>query len=216
MKARDFGMVLTNYAEILSVAGGNAEKESVAALADFFVNNDEATVANVLKRLSSIPVVSGSQSSPSLGDVAGLISPLEGLLRVAAKAGVTTDAQSVLAFLRGRPSEDLRSFLLEASEHAATRDKGPQRKSGIREELVRQYQQELEASLASQEGFSAVFKMLASTNSLSSAEIRVLSKQFTGVSSPSKARALKKIWSRHQSLMTHQAKAKATGGRSAA
>lgn len=47
----------------------------------------------------------------------------EGLLRAAAKAGVVTDAQSVLAFLRERSSADLGSFLLKATEPAAAKGK---------------------------------------------------------------------------------------------
>jgi len=216
VKARDFGFILSAYAKILGISERNTAGESVTTFASIFANSGEATVANVLKRLAGFPVDSVSLGNPSLGDIAGLISPLEELLRPAAKAGVVKDAQSVLAFLRERSSADLRSFLLKASEPAAAKGKARQPKTPIREELVQKYQQELEANLASQEGFAAVFNILESTDILSNAEIVAISKRFAGVSSRSKVNALKKIWGRHQSLMTQQAKARATGGRSAA
>ena len=76
------------------------------------------------------------------------------------------------------------------------------------------YLSELESSLPDQSLFLNVFDRLSS-DSLSLVSLQRIAKEFAGASARSRASALKKIWSRHQALLSTQAKARATGGRSA-
>ena len=88
--------------------------------------------------------------------------------------------------------------------------------AALREDMVIQYKEKLEAALDDEEKFSTVYDDLRANAAMGKPEIVALAKQMTGSGARTEDAALKKIWSRHQSLMVFKAKSRATGGRSAA
>lgn len=72
---------------------------------------------------------------------------------------------------------------------------------------------ELKDALGDDDKFKRLYEQV---KNLPKAEVLRLSKEFSGASSSSKSDALFRIWHRHDSLMTLAARARATGGRTAA
>jgi len=119
--------------------------------------------------------------------------------------------------LRDRASMELGAFVRMAAEADAPRRRtGNRGAAAVRDDLVVHYKEKLEAALGDEEKFAAVCHDLRADPGIGTPEIVVLAKQMTGSSPRTQDAALKKICSRHQSLMVFKAKSRATGGRSAA
>jgi hypothetical protein len=132
--------------------------------------------------------------------------------RLRQKASVQKDFGTLLTVLERGPID-----AAPETQSAATRGAGTKKpRDQAPSELVPDYLRQLETSLGDQSRFPAVYERLASDPSLAVVDFRALAKQFAKVTAKSKTDALKKIWNRHQSLLSFDAKARATDGRSAA
>jgi hypothetical protein len=216
MKSQDFGAALRAFADVLDVAGSRQARDQITTFAVVFDAAPTSTVSSVIKGLNSVPA-SENAGGPNLGDVARLLSALQGLLSKTAKAGVVNDVNLIERFLRDRASMEIRAFVhmgIEAAAAKRTTRKG--RAAPLRDDLIIHYLQALEASLGKEEKFKVAYDDLSSNISIGKGELVAIAKRMTGTSPRSKAEALKKIWSMHQSLLTAKAKSRATSGRSAA
>jgi hypothetical protein len=83
-------------------------------------------------------------------------------------------------------------------------------------EIIDQHLKRLEGALADEVAFLAAFNELKGDKLLKAPDFKQLGRAFTKQSSKSKADALQRIWDRHASLLGAGARAKATGGRTAA
>jgi hypothetical protein len=174
-----------------------------------------STVSDVAKRIASLHG-SGPTGSPSLGEVARLLSVLKSFLDKIARTTVLTDVNAIEKHLRDRASMEIAAFVRMATEASAPRR--PTRKrdaAAVRDDLVVHYKEKLEAALGDEEKFTAVYNDLRANTAIGKPEILALAKQMTGSARAVDA-ALKKIWNRHQSLVVFKAKSRATAGRSAA
>jgi hypothetical protein len=213
MKSHDFGTALRALAALFESAGARPAKNQVETLAAVF-EASTSTVAAVVKRIESLPAQ--SSGSPNVGDVARLLSPLRNLLGTIAKAGVVDDLESVEVLLLKRSSTDLNTFVRAAVDALSTPPKRKQANTAIRDDLVADYHRKLDAHLGDEGAFPTVYDDLRANSAMGKSELAALAKRFAGTTVRSKAEALKKIWNRHQQLLVFQAKARATGGRSAA
>jgi hypothetical protein len=226
MKSANFGVLLRAFAEALTAVGALDAKNQLLLLAGLFDSAPTANVPQVVKRLRALEPLPGSRR-PTNGEMARLL-PSLGQLLEKVKSGAADDFEEVAGLLRDRGSMELGDFvrggveLLAAKpERAKARQRAKTSKGTapalpLRDDLVSNYQQRLEAHLADKDRFAADYKDLCSNTVLEKDEVIALAKRMTGSGSRSKDTALKKIWTRHQSLMTSLAKSKATGGRSAA
>jgi len=216
MKCRDFGGVLRTFADVLDTAGAPAARDQIVLFAAVFDAHPTSSVSDLARRLAALGVA-GSMGSPSLGDVACLLSALKGFLSKTAKATVLTDVDAIEKLLRDRASIELGAFVRMATQAACPRRPTSGRDApGLRDDLVVHYKEKLEAALGDEEKFAAIYNDLRANTAVGKAEITALAKQMTGSGARTQDAALKKIWNRHQSLMLFKAKSRATGGRSAA
>jgi hypothetical protein len=216
MKSQDLGAALRAFAAIFNAAGSREARDQITAFAAVFDAAPTSPVSTVVKGLDSLPTLEHS-GSPNLGDVARLLSALQGFLGKTAKAGVLTDINLIERLSRDRASMEIRAFVNMGTEALrAKRTTRASRAKPLRDDLVIYYQQVLEDSLGKEERFKVVYDELSSNASLGKGELVAIAKQVTGASPRSKAEALKKIWGIHQSMLTAKAKSRATGGRSAA
>ncbi|HMA73693.1 MAG TPA: hypothetical protein VKP67_19750 [Xanthobacteraceae bacterium] len=217
MKSTELGTALRAFAGILDAAGARQARDQIAAVTPLFDAAPTSTVSAVMKGLGVLPA-SDNPGSPNLGDVARLLSSLQGLLRETAKASVVKDIDLFERLLRDRAPMEIRAFVSMGTE--ALGAKRTTRKGStpppVREHLVIHYRHALEALLGKEEEFKVAYDELSSNLAIGKGELIAIAKQMTGASPRSKAEALKKIWSMHQSLLTAKAKSRATGGRSAA
>jgi hypothetical protein len=215
MKSQDLGTALRAFAAIFDAAGSREARDHITAFAAVFDAAPTSPVSTVVKGLDSLPTLE-HPGSPNLGDVARLLSALQGLLGKTAKAGVVTDINLIERLSRDRASTEIRAFVKMGTEALHAKRTTRTRAKPLRDDLVIYYKQVLEELLGKEERFKVAYDELSSNANLGKAELVAIAKQMTGASPRSKAEALKKIWSIHQSMLTAKAKSRATGGRSAA
>jgi hypothetical protein len=216
MKCKEFGCALRAFADILDVAGAPAARDRIAMLAAVFDAYPASSVSDLTKRIAALGVA-GSVGTPSLGDVACLLSALRSFLDKTAKSATLIDVDAVEKLLRDRASMEIGTFVRMATEASSPRRSIRGREvTGLRHDLVIHYKEKLEAALDDEEKFSAIYNDLRANTAIGKPEIVALANQMTGSSARTQDAALKKIWNRHQSLMLFKAKTRATGGRSAA
>ena len=216
MKSQDLGAALRAFAAIFNAAGAREARDHITAFAAIFDAVPTSPVSSVVKRLDSLPTLE-HPGSPNLGDVARLLAALQGLLGQMAKAGVVADINLIERLSRDRASTEIRAFVNIGTDALRTkRTTRDRRAKPLRDDLVIYYRQVLDDSLGKEDRFKVAYDELSSNTSLGKGEFVALAKQLTGASPRSKAEALKKIWSMHQSMLTAKAKSRATGGRSAA
>jgi len=216
MKCRDFNSALRAFADVLDVAGAPVARDQIAMFATVFDAHPTSSVSDLAKHIATLPEA-GSTGSPSLGDVASLLSALKSFLNKIAKTTVLTDVSAIEKPLRDRASMEIGAFVRMTTEaatpHLSTKKRDAR---GGRNDLVVHYREKLEAALDDEEKFTAVYNDLRANPALGRPEIIALARQMTGSSVRAQDVALKKIWNRHQSLVVFKAKSRATGGRSAA
>src|SRR5262245_9772022 len=228
MNGREFAETLAAFAAVLSSAGaGHSEGQIIQDFASLFSGAPNLKVSSIVSQMEAAPIPQET-GTPSLGDVGSSLLSLRRLILHIAKPAAIADVDSVESFLANRPLIGLATFLhagLEAlsskpsrKRNSKTSNAQPKAKaaSPIRDDLVAEYKRLLEEALGDSERFGTAYRELSSDSAMGKAELCTLAKQMTGASGRSKAEALKKIWSRHQSLMAFKAKSNATGGRSAA
>ncbi|MGH6814457.1 MAG: hypothetical protein ACREC6_02000 [Hyphomicrobiaceae bacterium] len=87
------------------------------------------------------------------------------------------------------------------------------RKKPVRKDLVAAYYRRLENAVGDHPDFMAVFSRLQTDPEMRSAEMIMLAERFAFVSARSREPALKKIFMRHQVVLTTRARSAATAGR---
>jgi hypothetical protein len=197
--------------------GAPTARDQVVTFAAVFDAFPTSSVADLARRVAALGMV-GSTGSPSLGDVACLLSALKGLLGKTAKTTVLSDVEAIERLLRDRASMELGAFVRITTTQAAS----PRRPAtgrdapGLQDDLVVHYRAKLEAALGDEEKFAAIYNDLRANAAMGRPEITALANQMTGGGARTQDAALKKIWNRHKSLVVFKAKSRATGGRSAA
>ena len=83
----------------------------------------------------------------------------------------------------------------------------------VNPDVLQRHRRALEQALGDESGFTVAFRTLEADPNVHTQELVALAKLFAFANVKSRAAALKKIWARHQTLMTSRAKAAATAGR---
>jgi len=134
-------------------------------------------------------------------------------------------AEALFAFLdrAGKPAllKDLKQLVTSIKPHGfinpdqLTQFRAASKPSAepVRSDLINAHHRSLEQSLGDEVGFTSAFRAVELDPNLRAVELIALAKQFSFAVVKSKSAALKKIWARHQALMTSRAKAAATAGR---
>lgn len=197
MKAADF-------ARFLRAAGDLTKNQGLAAAAVTFDARPAATVAAVVKALP--PSEASLWTSPGL--LASALDAFRPLAETIGKAGVAKDIDAFSAALRRGPPEA-----------TAVRSAPKTRRStvpGASPEEIAQYGRELAAALHDRQRFGEVFQRLSEDKSMGLAAMKAIALDFARAPAKSRADALKRIFARHQNAIGMDAKARATGGRTAA
>ena len=216
MKCKEFSSALRAFADVLDIAGAPVARDQIVMFAAVFDVHPTLSVSDLAKRIAALDVTV-SRDSPSLGDVAPLLSALRSFLNKTAKSSMLIDVDAVEKLLRDRASMEITAFarmaVAAASPRRTTRGREPGR---LRQDLVVHYKERLEAALGDEERFIAIYNDLRADAAIGKSEIIALANQMTASGARTQDAALKKIWNRHQSLVVFKAKSRATAGRSAA
>jgi hypothetical protein len=221
MKSGNFATLLNAFSHVLKTAGASAAANQIEALASIFTVLPTSNISGVVGRLKSLHCPHNHDIA-NLKNTIILLSSFKELLCVLGKAPVSHDIDETSTLASLYPSADIRNFRDVAVEALRTKpakstgaSKGKSAKP-LRNELISLYQDRLATHLDDPESFTADFNELRSNADMGRAELIALANVMTGVSPRTRDAALKRIWNRHQSLMTSKAKSRATSGRSAA
>jgi hypothetical protein len=130
------------------------------------------------------------------------------------RAPLSTQALVVamIAFLLKHSDSDINSF----AQLAVTALASPAKHTDIKEDVVARHLLLLENALGNDAAFTAAYNTLEQHGDVGKLEIAAIAKRFTDTNPKSRPAALKKIWARHHSLVTFDAKSRSRDGRSAA
>jgi hypothetical protein len=199
MKAKEFAAFLNAFAEMLGEAGASPQSEAWQALARIFEAKPSAQVSDVCEVLGTIQSPGGT-GDPILQSAIALAPSMRGCIGLAKKT---------LGDDISRLAEALRPFgYLRATAFA---DAAVARLSPW---SIDTYVRELEAALHDSPRFTEIFNRVDKELKLPAAKKVALA--FAKGKAKSKGDALDLIWGRHASLLGTAARARATGGRTAA
>jgi hypothetical protein len=199
MKAKEFAAFLSAFAEMLGEAGASPQSEAWHAVARIFAAKPSAQVSEVCEVLGTTKSPGGT-GSPTLQSAIALAPSMRECIGLAKKS---------LGDDINRLAEALRPFgYLRA---AAFADAAVARLSPW---SIETYVQELAAALHDSTRFTEIFNRVDKELKLPAAKKVALA--FANGKAKSKGDALDLIWGRHASLLGTAARARATGGRTAA
>ncbi len=212
MKSKDFAEVLRRFADVYS-AGPEFGGQDIRHLAEVFERTSAATVSTALKRLQS----ASTGPSATTRTIRQELESLQRLLEFVGKPAVVKDLADVVRFLSDHPIIDVAS--IREPGKAGSPSRRPRSVSAptlLRQDIVDGYVQQLEEVLGDEFRFARVFSILESDSELRPPEVREIAKKFAGASGRSRPESMRKIWNRHQNILSIAARARATAGRSAA
>jgi hypothetical protein len=199
MKAKEFATFLSAFAEMLGEAGATPQSEAWHAIARIFEAKPSAQVSDVCEVLVTIKSP-GATGGPTLQSAIALAPSMRRCIGLVKKA---------LGDDISRLAEALRPFgYLRA---AAFADAAMARLSPW---SIETYVQELQAALHDSARFTEIFNRVDKELKLPAAKKIALA--FAKGKAKTKGEALDLIWGRHASLLGTAARARATGGRTAA
>jgi len=205
MKTQEFGNILKDFAEVLTAVGGLRASSQINTLTTIFNGALDPTVSALVKRLKALPDA-GPSGHPSAADVALLLVTLKAFLAKIAKSAILTDINLLESELARRTSMNFDAFVSMACQPIPNASKSDK----VRNDLVIHYKRVLELAIGNDEQFMMIFNDLSSNANMRKEEVIALAKEVADASTNSKATALKKIRSMHQSLLSRKAKTRAT------
>ncbi|MBS0250149.1 MAG: hypothetical protein JSR78_03685 [Proteobacteria bacterium] len=211
MKCAELAEAIQHLEGLFQIGACDAP-QVIANLKSLLAGASALSVSQLSKKLAK---VSGEKPGTAPIDVSGipqLCEVLVSFLKSTGKPAVIKELQEL--------SNSLGSLKRVNPEDLAAKSASPKQQSGSsrpapaqRLDLVQMHLRLLEQSLGDDVGFTSAFRALEADTNMGTGEFVSLAKQFSFASTKSKSAALKKIWARHQALMTSRAKAAATAGR---
>ncbi len=221
MKPKEFHAFLLRASDFLRARHAR-DDETLRALARIFETAPEKSVAKTTERLRDLNLSTGSFLETKVQSASSVLLALHRLMAGIAKEAALKDIALLSEALEDHESAGLAAFVMAATKAvarppvragAARKPRATKTKQPLRVDLVARYQRRLEQALGDDPGFKSVFDQLRSDDDLGTPEAKALAKQFAHATANTKDTALKKIFARHQALMTSRAKSQATAGR---
>ena len=214
MKCKDFrSQVIVPAAAFLEAGGGVDAAFALRSVGAIFDAMPDKTVADLAKRLKDMEVPSDRLGGANVGAVVKVLPQLRNFLSAVGKPAMK-DVDMLLALLQRHHAVSVNTFVAGAVD---TLSRIPVKKSShklaVREDLVDRYLRRLEDALGDAPGFARVFAQLSADAEMKTGELKSLSRRFALGAGQNREAALKKIYARHQALMTSRARSAATAGR---
>jgi len=216
MKAKDFGQFLEAFADMLADAGSIGQARAWRELLPIFKANPSASVKDICKAMAGINSAA-TNGGIEIQNVITLIRSLKRCLRDNAKKALFDDltllADALGPFARFAIEDFANAMVVSLTAPMTTRG---HRSSEPCPDLIKSYLRDLEDALGDEARFSELFKKLKKDRDMTAPQVKQLAKEFADASESTKENALYRILARHESLVGAGARAKATGGRTAA
>ncbi|MFT3731465.1 MAG: hypothetical protein QM780_08595 [Hyphomicrobium sp.] len=191
--------------------GGGFPPQAVVNFEKLLGIAPELSVAQLGKKLDKLTNCSGGSETISVQQISALCEEIALFLKPLGKPPVVKEIRQLAASLNRL--EVVNPDDLTAKAKISKQRSNAHEISVPRSDLVQLHLRSLEQALGDDAGFTSAFRALETDPNLGTNEYIALAKHFSFASTKSKSAALKKIWARHQALMTSRAKAAATAGR---
>jgi hypothetical protein len=215
MTAAEFQQFIEGFANMLSTAGAIGQANTWRALLPIFEATPSASVKDVCKVIAAVRLAADADDV-GMEEVVTSTQQLSQCLGENAKKAFIDDlavfARTLGPFV-GVSIADFTATTVMSLREAVVTPNGQAADAG---DLIKTYLRSLEAALGDDEKFREVFGRLKRDSAMKSQQVKQLAKIFAGASGKTKTDALDRILARHESLTGAGARAKATGGRTAA
>ena len=216
MKAKDFGQFLEAFADMLADAGSISQARAWRELLPIFKAKPSSDMKDICKAMARIDSATHT-GGLDIQDVIALIRSLKRCLGDHAKKAFMDDltllADALGPFARFPIADFTNAMVASLTEPITTRAHPP---NEPRTDLIKRYLRDLEDALGDEARFLELFKKLKNDREMKAPQVKQLAKEFAAASEKTKENALDRILARHESLVGTGARAKATGGRTAA
>jgi hypothetical protein len=211
MKAKDFGLFLEAFADVVGAQASPKE------LLPIFAANPVMDVKAICKLTETL---NPGGMTPG-GNLQSLLTSLKAMRRCLGdnvKKALADDLVLFTTTLDRFKHVKVAEFAAAVIEqmNGAAAPKAKKEPAAPSAELVKKYLSALEEALGNDARFTEVYERLKKDKNMKAPQVKQLSKEFTNTAGNSKDDALFRIQARHQNLMGTEARAKATGGRTAA
>ena len=210
MKCAELADALERLGDLYRISAEGAPR----ALSDLQVlvrSVPELTVSQFSKKLDKLRANTDAPGAISADQIPELCDAVASFLKPIGKPAVVKELQQLSVAIKKIGSINPDNLVAQASAGRGKTDNTTG--VAVRLDLVQAHLRLLERALGDDVGFTSAFRSLEMDANLGTAEYVSLAKQFSFAATKSKSAALKKIWARHQALMTSRAKAAATAGR---
>lgn len=193
----------------------------LATIAKLFDSTDRTAVTTKLGAVDKTRLC-GRQGSPSIANAREALGTFKAALPPAARRSVAKDLAALMRLMEGHGSDSVISFVesVRTQFRSFASPKNGQRKRGtaLNKDIVRNYVRRLEEALHDENAFPALVHCMEHDPLLRQPEMVAIANGFYGPTpqGASKKECLRRIMSRHRSLMDYRAKTKAQSGKSAA
>jgi hypothetical protein len=213
MKCSEFKALVEKISGLYVAAGARVQQEHLANISPIFDLMPTKSVADLAKRIAAVGKLAEDHDRATIGPAFRVLKAVEELFFDYGKPAATKDLAIFLASLEAHQNSAVAALIEAVAAPSPTKKKPRPEPLPIRNDLVSGYSRRFEQALGDDEGFKREYARLEGDEDIQPNEIIALARTFAKASAKSRGAALKKILSRHQSLMVSRAKAAATGGR---
>jgi ABC-type transporter Mla subunit MlaD len=146
-------------------------------LAAAFDAHATSKISDLVRKLAALPRTAFT-GHPASGRVARLLSALSSTKQP--KAAVLTDISAIERLLADGAAMEFGAFVQMVAGASATTGRTRGNAAGVRDDLVAQYKQKLEAALGDDKKFAAIYDSLRANLAMGKPEIATLAREMTG------------------------------------
>ncbi len=219
MKAKDFGLFLEAFADVVGAQASPKE------LLPIFAANPVMDVKAICKLTENV-----NPGGMTPGNIQSLLTSLKAMRRCLGDNVKKAFADDLVLFttaldrFKHVKAAEFAAAVIEQMNSAAApkgnkKTAAPQRRvepAVPPAELVKNYLSALEEALGNDARFTEVYERLKKDKNMKAPQVKQLAKEFANATGKTKDDFFFRILARHQTLMGIEARAKATGGRTAA
>lgn len=217
MRLHQFGQWLDQHILVIEQACLGTDKTQLRTLSELAQNHSSKTVKAVASAIETVEVKNGSGTN--CRQLSDTINAMVGATREIGKADAVRSLDAFAQALSKRKDETFSELILVLEQCLARTARRPSTRSttgSLNEEDIAAHVHDLESALGDEIQFVQVFRRIKNDKNVRAQDAKNISKKFVGKSGKSKADAFRLIYERHSSLLESRARAKSTGGRSAA
>ncbi|SRR5258708_6833282 len=215
MKAKDFGLFLEAFADMLGDAGSIGQAQAWRELLPIFKAKPSAGMKEICEAMARVDPTTPT-GGVEIQNIITLMRSLKRCLGDNAKKALIDDLNLLADALSPFAQFSIADFTNATVASLTPATTLAHRSSEPHHDLVKRYLRDLEDALGNEAAFPELFNKLKKDRDMTAPQVKQLAKEFADASERTKANALDRILARHESLVGAGARAKATGGRTAA